>query len=79
MMEEAGLILIAVAIALMLVPPIHIAIARPHGRIVAELTRYESAEGCWFKAETELPQCQTDLAIARETSRATHPNSSRPT
>jgi hypothetical protein len=65
MMEDAGIILIAVAIALMLVPPIHITIARPRPWMVTDLAWHQPAARPCTEPDPEKPRRRADAAIAR--------------
>lgn len=65
MMEDAGIILIAVAIALMLVPPIHMTIARPSAWMVTDLASYQPAARPCTGPDPETLRRRADAATAR--------------
>ncbi|MGN6817789.1 MAG: hypothetical protein ACTHJR_03870 [Sphingomonas sp.] len=65
MMEDVGMILIAIAIALMLVPPIHMAIVAPPRWIVADIAPSALIEQPPPAAKPDLSPSQADATIAR--------------
>lgn len=65
MMEDAGIILIAVAIALMLVPPIHVTIARPSAWTVADPASHQPAARPCAAPDPERLRRRADAAIVR--------------